>query len=76
MKLSVTFILLVFLFVGCQADHEIASNQQDEFEAPDQISYNAKLISTVRGKLSSVIRYKRMERYSNKKYVYFSMALR
>lgn len=64
-------IISVFLCVGCAADHDVASNQQDVLDEADQISYNAKLISTVRGKLSSVITYKRMERFSNKKYVYF-----
>lgn len=64
-------IISIFLSVACQSDHDVASNQQDALDKADQISYNAKLISTVRGKLSSVIIYKRMERYSKKKYVYF-----
>ncbi len=64
-------LISLLLFAACQADHEVTSNQGDAFDKADQISYNAKLTTTVRGKLSSVISYKRMERHSNKKYVYF-----
>lgn len=64
-------VIALFLSVACQSEYDVASNQQEALDEPDQISYNAKLISTVRGKLSSVITYKRMERYSNKKYIYF-----
>ncbi len=70
-SLFVILIVLIFQNTACQSDHDVASNQHDVPDEADQISYNAKLISTVRGKLSSVIIYKRMERFSNKKYVYF-----
>lgn len=62
-----TYFLFLMTVYSCRSDQEFTSNPPDFNEIPDQESWNATLTSTSQGKVTSKIKYVRMERFSKKR---------
>ena len=65
------FIFLMCLLVCCQSNQDIATNEANISDIPDQVSFHATLTTTHNGELASRIKYGRMERFSSKKIIKF-----
>lgn len=70
--IAIYFLLPIVFFIACQSNQEIATNEVDTSDIPDQVSFDATLTTTHSGELASKIKYGRMEKYSNKKLIKFT----
>ncbi len=65
----------LFLLLSCQSQNDVTSNAADLTEVPDQEGWQSTLTSTRHGKVTAVIKYEHMERFSKKRMVKFDQGV-